>query len=279
MRTAARISAVIFTMVMFSGIAWSEDSSSADQMGWFARVDRTQAEQPHWITPLVTVTPRLEEEFRFDVSREHDANGNNVINYGGSKGLELIPAERVEIIVGVPPYLVHSDPAIPDGFGDLSALVKYRVVAANEEKGAYIVTVFLGATFPTGSNGNGAKHAVVTPTIAYGKGWGPIDLQGTVGIGIPTADVDILGRTITWNNALQYHVAKRLWPQLEANVTHYSDGPRDGKTQVLLTPGVLVGRLQLSGRLAATFGAGVQIPVSTFHVFESRAIISARLPF
>ena len=28
---------------------------------WFARVDKTQAEQPHWITPIATTTPRLEE--------------------------------------------------------------------------------------------------------------------------------------------------------------------------------------------------------------------------
>ena len=27
---------------------------------WFARVSKTQAEQPHWITPVATVTPRLE---------------------------------------------------------------------------------------------------------------------------------------------------------------------------------------------------------------------------
>lgn len=31
---------------------------------WFARVDKTQAEQPHWITPVATTTPRLEEEYR-----------------------------------------------------------------------------------------------------------------------------------------------------------------------------------------------------------------------
>ena len=31
---------------------------------WFLRVTKAQAEQPHWITPLFTTTPRLEEEFR-----------------------------------------------------------------------------------------------------------------------------------------------------------------------------------------------------------------------
>ena len=27
---------------------------------WFARVDKTKNEQPHWVTPLATTTPRLE---------------------------------------------------------------------------------------------------------------------------------------------------------------------------------------------------------------------------
>ena len=34
--------------------------------GFLARASATQAEQPHWVTPLVTVTPRLEQEFRTD---------------------------------------------------------------------------------------------------------------------------------------------------------------------------------------------------------------------
>jgi hypothetical protein len=29
---------------------------------WFQRVDKTQSEQPNWITPIATTTPRLEEE-------------------------------------------------------------------------------------------------------------------------------------------------------------------------------------------------------------------------
>ncbi len=31
---------------------------------WFDRVREAQESQPHWITPLVTVTPRLEQEVR-----------------------------------------------------------------------------------------------------------------------------------------------------------------------------------------------------------------------
>ena len=40
-----------------------------------ARVTATQSEQPHWITPLVTVTPRLEQEFRSDFVRQIDSSG------------------------------------------------------------------------------------------------------------------------------------------------------------------------------------------------------------
>src|SRR5260370_8734205 len=34
---------------------------------WFKRVDKTQAEQPHSVTPLATTPPRREEEYRFDL--------------------------------------------------------------------------------------------------------------------------------------------------------------------------------------------------------------------
>src|SRR5438270_9297673 len=90
---------------------------------WQSRVSRTQAEQPHWITPLVTVTPRLEQEFRFDVLRQRMPTGDDLINLGAGKGLELIPSRRIEIIIAAPPpYLIHNSPAIKDGFGDESFL-------------------------------------------------------------------------------------------------------------------------------------------------------------
>ena len=71
---------------------------------WFQRVSATQAEQPHWITPLVTVTPRLEEEVRFDIYREEVSNGHILDVFGTGKGLELIPAEHVEVIIALPSW-------------------------------------------------------------------------------------------------------------------------------------------------------------------------------
>jgi hypothetical protein len=87
---------------------------------YFKRVAEQQAEQPHWITPVVTVTPRLEQEFRYDIFWQGHADGTTTENYGGSKGLELIPAKNVEVIIGIPPYIEHNNPKQKDGWGDES---------------------------------------------------------------------------------------------------------------------------------------------------------------
>ena len=73
---------------------------------WFPRVTQIQSEQPSWITPLVTVTPRLEQEFRYDQSwtTMNSSHYPQVDNYGTTKGLELIPFNPVEVIIGIPGY-------------------------------------------------------------------------------------------------------------------------------------------------------------------------------
>jgi len=246
---------------------------------WFNRVDHTQAEQPHWITSLATTTPRLEEEFRYDIFWQTNAKGITTENYGGSKGLELIPAEKLELILSPPPYIVHNNPAIRDGFGDFSFLGKYRIFSSNEEHGNYILTALVGMTLPTGSHNNGARHAVITPTIAYGKGISHFDVQGTFAVGLPTSDTNLLGRTYTWNNAFQYHVFGKLWPEVELNSTFLQNGKNDGKKQNFVTPGLVLGRFHVSKRLGLSVGGGYQIATTRFHLTNHNAILSIRFPF
>ena len=196
---------------------------------WFARVDKTQKEQPHWITPLATTTPRLEEEFRYDIFWQTNAKGVTTENYGGAKGLELIPQEHIEIILVAPPaYIVHNNPTVKDGFGDWGFLIKYRILASNEEHGNYILTAFFQATFPTGQHKNGVTNTIITPTIAYGKGFGDFDVQGTFGVTLPTGNENKIGRTYPWNNAFQYRLYRKLWPEVEVNYTHFQDGANKG---------------------------------------------------
>jgi hypothetical protein len=246
---------------------------------WQARVAATQAEQPHWITPLVTVTPRLEQEWRSDFVFQSQPNGKSTFNYGNGKGLELIPEEHVEVILGVPPYFEHNNSKSQSGFGDVNFLVKYRLLAANEDDGNYILTAFLGASAPTGNHDNSAREAIFTPTIAFGKGWSGFDVQGTLASRIPGGDFDRLGTPIVSNTAFQYLVVDHVWPEFEVNLTTWPNGDNSGKTEVFLTPGLVVGRLPLWERLGLTLGAGVQIAATHFRSANHNWIISIRLPF
>jgi hypothetical protein len=246
---------------------------------WFARVDKTRELQPHWITPLATTTPRLEEELRYDQLWQTNAKGITTDNYDGGKGLELIPFEKVEVIFQAPPYLAHNDPTVGDGFGDVAFLIKYRMLSANEEHGNYILTAFLGWSLPTGDHKNGALDAIVTPTIAYGKGFRDFDVQGTFGVGLPTADTDLVGPTYAWNNTFQYHVFRKFWPEVELNSTFFQDGKNDGQKQNFVTPGLVMGRFRLLKRGGFVVGGGYQIATTHFHTTNHNAILSIRFPF
>lgn len=267
---------IAFVLCIPSTVSLAQDGYFSD---WFVRVDKTQAEQPHWITPLFTTTPRLEEEVRYDQLWQENAQGVTTNNYDGGKGLELIPFEKVEVIFNVPPYIAHNDPKVKDGFGDIAFLVKYRLLSANEEHGSYILTAFLGWSLPTGSYKNGGLHAVITPTIAYGKGVGHFDVQGTFGIALPTSDTNLIGRNYLWNNTFQYRVLRKFWPEVELNSTFFQDGPHDGMKQNFVTPGLVIGRLHLWHRVGFSIGGGYQIATTHFHTNNHNAVLSVRFPF
>lgn len=245
---------------------------------WLARSDQAKAGQPHWITPLVTVTPRLEQELRLDESWQEMPHGfaGNITN---GPRLELIPAEEIELILAAPPYAARSRPHGLDGFGDVSFLAKYRILSANEEKGNYILTLFIGASAPTGSRRNGAGHAVYTPTVAFGIGYGDFDLQSTVGVAFPDGGDDRLGMPLSYNTAFQYRVFGKIWPELETNYTWFPDGKRAGQSQLFLTPGLILGRLPFWERLGFAVGTGCQIAVTRHRSFDRNWILSVRTPF
>lgn len=244
---------------------------------WQDRVNRTQAEQPHWVTPLVTVTPRLEQEFRTDFLRQVQPSRTTTWNYDGGKGLELIPARRIELLVNTPPYLEHNT-AAKDGFGDVSFVMKYRFYASNEEHHNAIVTAFFGGTIPTGSYSNGSTDATVAPTFAVGKGYGRFDVQSTLRATLPIANTKKLGHPIAWNTALQYKTSPNFFPEVEFNTTYYKGGPNDCNTQNFVMPGI-VGRWRLHNRIGVTLGAGIQIATSQFHGYNHGLVFSGRIPF
>jgi hypothetical protein len=274
MRKTALFAAVI--VAVFPSLSVAQNGFISN---WLDMVTQTQSEQPHWITPLATTTPRLEQEFRYDIQWQTHNNGVTTDNYGVSKGLEIIPQKNTEVILSVPPYIVNNPDSPNDGFGDWQFLVKYRIAAANEESGHYILTAFYQMSLPTGQYQQGAKSPIITPTIAYGKGFRNFDVQGTLGGSLPTGNTQIIGRTILWNNTFQYRVLKKLWPETEVNFTHYYQGSHNGNTSVYLTPGLVLGRFPIHNRFSFTAGAGFEIAVTSFHPTNHIPILSIRFPF
>ncbi len=256
---------------------------------WYERVDQAQATQPHWMTPLVTVTPRLEQEYRYDQYWEHLGNGAEVNTFGSAKGLELIPTTTNELLLNPPPYQERSNVKPASSFGDTPFItVKQRFLSANEQEGNYIVTGFFGVQAPTGIEAFSNNAWVLTPTIAGGKGWGDFDVQATLGVPVPLQHQNTLGTQTTLNVALQYHIFKVFWPEFEMNLTHWWNGTqRGGKTQVFLTPGLVLGRFPIVGRLRTIIGAGYQFAVTPklvkepalTPVYDHAWILSARMAF
>lgn len=263
----------------------SADTGADGLSRYFKQADRTQDEQPHWITPLVTTTPRLTQRVRYDLVWQSRSKAVNFTNYGSNKGVEIIPAESISVTLGIPAYETLTGPkSSKDGWADETFQVKYRAVSANEEHGNFIVTAFFGVSIPTGSSSFTSNRTVYTPTIAAGKGWGTrkegFNIQSTLAVSIPSGNKATIGVPTVWNTVLQAHVLdEHVWPEAELNYTHWSDGPNDGKAQKILTAGVVAGRFPISGRLHVVVGAGYQWAISSFRAYNHAWVVSIRTPF
>jgi len=246
---------------------------------WARKVDEARASQPHFVSPIVTTHVMLVQQYRYDMSWQQDPSGGTVTsNYGASRGLEIIPTTRLEVGIFPPGYLVHQSKT-PDGFGDLSWQVKFRTFSATEGKGDYFVGFFLGGSFPTDNPTNGLGDTVLTPTFAAAKGLGSWDIQTTIGANLPATGANVLGRMIVFNTAVDYKIKGKIWPMIEQNSTFWSGGTLDGKKEVFLTPGLVLGSFPLAERLHLSIGGGVQIAVTQFHRDNHRWILSVRFPF
>ncbi len=241
---------------------------------------RTRNRQPHWITPLVTLTPLLEQEYRFDAEQEF-SGGMVGWQWGGGKGLELIPAPSMEAIVFQPNLSCISHQC---SWGAYGGLLKYRLAAAPEKAGNYVATAFFSASHSI-HGGTGQ----IAPGFGWGKGYGRFDLQQAFSFGFLTGQhaytpvgmnpIYPPNRQITLNTALQYRLPRHFWPELEYNATWLAGGSLPGHTGTWITPGLVLGPYRLHGDLAFTFGAGEQIPLSSFPANYHNLIFSFRLPF
>ena len=117
--------------------------------------------------------------------------------------------------------------------------------------------------------------------MAFGKGFGKFDIQSTFGVSIPS--IGGLhrgpGTPILWNTALQYHLDRFFWPEVEFNYTYWPNGTDRYKKQLFVTPGIIFGKFPIHGRIGLTIGAGVQIAVTDNPTYYRNVVLTARLPF
>jgi len=269
--------AMMFAVLALPQFVHAQDGFFAS---WENRVRTTSAQQPGWAVPLVTSSSGVIQLFRGDFVRQITPSETTTWNYGNSKGLDIIPWYRTELDVAVPPYIQHNS-AAQDGFGDFMMLLKYRIVSANEQHGAYSVSASVAGTIPSGSYKNGSTDATVVPTIYGGRGFGRFDVQSSLSVTLPAADTAKLGRPVGWNVVAQYRISKMFWPEVESNTIYFHGGPNDGRTQNFVTPGLVVSKIKFSreatNRRAVVFGIGEQIATSHFHTYNHGLILTYRI--
>lgn len=250
---------------------------------WQDRVRATSAKQPAWPVPVVSSPSTIVQLARTDFVRQYTSTHTLTWNYDNSKGVNLIPFARTEFDINLAPYVQHNTPKALDGAGDFSVIAKYRPFAGDSEKGNYSTLAQLAFSVPTGSYKNGTAVSAITPTVVLGKGFRKFDVQSALGGVLPTSSVPQIGRTIQWNTVAQYKVGKYLWPEVEANGSYYHGGPNDGKSQVFMTPGLMVSKIKFrkdpKDRLGLVLGTGMQIATSRFHSYNHGLVLTGRIVF
>jgi hypothetical protein len=250
---------------------------------WEHRVKVTSSKQPAWAVPVITPSSGLVQLVRFDAARQYTPTHTTTWNIDGGKGFNFIPWYKTEIDVNLPPFILHNSATVVDGPGDFSVLAKYRVLAGNEQHGAYSISLALAGTAPTGSYKNGAAAGTISPTVFVGKGYRRFDVQTAASELLPTGHTKTIGRPIAWNTAFQAKVKKIFWPEVELNSTVLRGGANSGKIQTFVTPGFEVSKIKLTSnetsRLAVVFGVGEQIAVTHYHAYNHALYFTSRLVF
>src|SRR5580658_3586940 len=252
---------------------------------WSAQTNAIQSRQPAWPPPLVTTYVELFQVVRTDILRQVAPARTDTWNIDNSKGVSFITPGNFEFDIDLPPYIKHNTTAV-DGWGDFSFLAKYRLASGNAQHGSYSLAFWALTTVPTGQAKNGSTKPSVQPNLGFGKGFGNVDVQSTIGATLPTGNpaINASGRPVIWNTDAQWKVHRIFWPELESNATFYKGGTNDGKIQEFITPGILIGKLALhpgdkQSRPGLTFGGGMQIATSQFHTYNHELVLTARWIF
>lgn len=242
---------------------------------------RMTALQPSWMAPLVQSDSRLAQAVRLSVAQS-SAPGERIISYGNNHGISLVGGTRWQLDLNPPAFFRNHNQEFPDGWGNASSQVKFRIASGNAEGGNFAVTAMLGEGLGARAYQNDALTSYTVPKVAAGKAFGRFDVQSTLNGVLPSGKIDQQGRAVEWNVTGQVHPTSRTWFDVEENAAFNFGGPDDGRTQNFLTPaGFLLVKENGWGfrHPAAVIDGGMQIATSRFYLYNHNVITELRILF
>jgi hypothetical protein len=242
---------------------------------------RMTAVQPTWMAPLIQSDSRLGQVVRLSVAQS-SAPGERTISYGNNHGVSLIGGTRWQLDLNPPAYFRNHSAAFPDGWGNASTQLKYRIVSGNAENGNFAVTAILAEGFGARAYQNDALTGYSVPKVAAGKALGRFNAQTTLGGWLPSGRIDQQGRAIEWNVTGQVRATSRTWFDVEDNASYFLAGAIDGKTQNFVTPaGFFLVKENGWGfrHPAAVLDGGMQIATSRFSLYNHSLATELRVLF
>jgi hypothetical protein len=243
---------------------------------------RMAALQPSWIAPLIQSDPRLMQGLRVSFSRASAPGAARVFSYGNNHGVGVIAGTRFQFDFNPPAFFRNHTAQLPDGWGNASTQVKFRIASGNADHGNFAVSASLEHGFASGAAENGMATAYDMPRIAAGKSFGGFDIQSTLGGVLPSGKIDQQGRLIEWNIAGQVHTTAHTWLDIENNAAFVFGGPFDGKTQNYVTPAAFYILKRSSWGPAhpvAVLDGGMQIATSHFNFCNHNLVTELRILF
>jgi hypothetical protein len=237
--------------------------------------------QPTWMGPLIQSDARLTQAVKVSVSNA-TVNGAQVTSYGNNHGVSFLGGRRFQFDFNPPSYFQNSSPAMPDGFGNASTQVKYRIASGNAGHGNFAVSAALGRSFGGGYEQNGMLTDAYFPKLLAGKAFGRFIVQSAMTGVLPTGKIAEQGRAIEWNSTAQLHAGRHAYLDIEDNVTWFAGGPYGGKSQNFVTPaGFLMVRRKgwEPTHAVLVFDAGIQIATSSFHAWNHNVVSEMRILF
>jgi hypothetical protein len=280
MRTRKYISVPALAVCILSLTAPAHSQQSIYQQFRSRNAAMTEL-QPTWLGPLIQSDARLTQGVKLSVS-DATVAGEQAINYGNNHGFSLLGGRRFQFDFNPPSYFQNHSAAMPDGWGNASTQVKYRIASGNAQHGNFAVSAALSRSFGGGYEQNGMVTGSYCPKLLAGKAFGRFDLQSALNGVLPTGKIAEQGRAIEWNATAQLHATAHTYFDIENNLTWLKGGPDDGKVQNFVTPaGFLVVRRKSwePTHPVMVFDAGMQIATSGFHSYNHNVISEVRILF